>query len=193
MILILGLALLGCFACYVWLLSRSVHLGWISILLVQLYEFSFGIKQVLAGGIHLDVVDVASMALLFAGIIRTLPRLGERNTARIIGLGFLLVFAVSVIRGAAVNGFITAANEARGFVPMIASVLYFLTAPADPRSIRKFIRLYFYYSLAFVVVAILAYGGLHVGGTAWLHAAAGDTDTIEDRLLPATAALGIAL
>jgi hypothetical protein len=191
--LILELTLLGCFAVYTWLLSRSVHLGWISILLVQGYEFSFGIGHVLAGGIHLDPVDLVSMGLLCAGILRTLPRLGERNTARLIGLGFLLVFAFSLIRGAAAYGFITAANEARGFVPMIASVLYFLTAPADPRSIRKFIRLYFYYSLALVVVAVLAYAGLHVGGTAWLHAAAGDTDTIEDRLLPATAALGIAL
>jgi hypothetical protein len=192
-ILILELVILGCFAVYAWLLSRSVLLGWISILVVQLYEFSFGIRQVRAGGIHLDPVDIVSIGLLFAGILRTLPRLGERNTPRIIGLGFLVVFAFSLIRGAEVNGFVTAANEARGFVPMVASVLYFLTAPTDPRSIRKFIRFYLYYSLAFVVVAILAYGGLHVGGTAWLHANAGDTDTIEDRLLPATAALGIAL
>jgi hypothetical protein len=193
LILVLGLVLLGCFAAYAWLLARNVHLGWISILLVQLYEFSFGIRQVLAGGIHLDPVDVVSIALLLAGIVRTLPRLTERNTARVLGLGALLIFAVSLIRGSIANGFIPAANEARGFVPMIASVLYFLTAPVDSRSIRRFIRLYFYYSLAFVVVAILAYAGLHIGGTAWLHATAGDTDTIEDRLLPATAALGIAL
>jgi hypothetical protein len=193
LILILELALLGCFLFYAWMLSRSVHLGWISILLIQLYQLSFGIRAVLAGGIHLDPVDVVSLGLLTAGVLRTLPRLTERNTARVIGLGLLLVFAVSLIRGAAIYGFVTAANEARGFVPILASILYFLTAPADPRSVRKFIRLYLYYAIGFVIVAVLAYAGLHIGGTAWLHAAAGDTDTIEDRLLPATAAMGIAL
>ena len=193
MILVLALAVLLCFGYFVYLLSRNVHLGWACLLAAQFYEFSFGINQVQAGGLHLDIIDAVSFALLGAGILRTLPRLGEKNTARMIGLAYLAVFAFSLFRGFIGNGITTASNEARAFVPMLVTILYFLTAPTDPKSIRTFLRLYFYYSFGLVIIAFLAYAGFHVGGTAWLHAEAGDTDTIEDRLLPSAAAFGIGL
>ncbi len=180
------------FAIYVYFISRSTYLGWLSILAVQLYEFSFGIRAAVLGGIHLDPVDIVSFGLLIAGVIRTLPRLRERNTARIIGFGFLAIFAASLIRGIIANGFLTAANEARGFVPILAAILYFLSTPADSSSLRKYVISYFCYGVGFVVVALFAYAGARVGGVAWLHSAEQISDTIENRLLPAAAALGIA-
>jgi hypothetical protein len=185
--------LLGSFLLYVYLLSRNTFLGWLCILAVQLYEFSFGISQVIVGGIHLDAVDVVSMGLLFAGVIRTLPRLRERNTARIIGLGYLTIFAFSLIRGFFENGLPPAANESRGFVPILAAVLYFLTASTDSESLRKYVFTYLFYGGGFVVVALLAYAGFRIGGVAWLHSADQITDTIENRLLPASAAFGLAI
>ena len=193
MILLLGVAFLTSFALYVYLLSRSVYFGWMSLLAVQFYEFSFGIGAVIVGGIHLDPVDIVNLGLLAAGVIRTIPRLRERNTARLIGLAYLAIFAFSLLRGAIFNGFITAANEARGFVPILLGVLYFLTAPVDSNSVRKYIRLYIYYGVGFVIVAFLAYAGVRVGGRAWLHSAEAASNTIEDRLLPAAAALGVSL
>jgi hypothetical protein len=185
--------LLGSFLLYVFLLSRNTFLGWLSILAVQLYEFSFGISQVVVGSIHLDAVDVVSMGLLFAGVIRTLPRMRERNTARIIGLGYLAIFAASLIRGFFENGIPPAANESRGFVPILAALLYFLTASTDSESLRKYVVSYLCYGGGFVVVALLAYAGFRVGGVAWLHSAEQITDTIENRLLPASAAFGLAI
>jgi hypothetical protein len=193
LIQLIVVALFASFACYVYFLSQSVYLGWLSLLAVQFYQYSFGINQVIAGGIHLDAVDIVSLGLLAAGFIRTLPLLRERNTARMIGLGYLAIFTLSLIRGIVSNGLTTAANEARGFVPIILAVLYFLTAPVDSDSVRKYIQIYLYFGIGFVVVALLAYAGLPVGGVAWLHSTYDPTDTIGDRLLPAAAALGVAL
>jgi hypothetical protein len=71
--------------------------------------------------------------------------------------------------------------------------MYFLTSPVDSKTIRKYITIYLFYGIGFVIVCLLAYAGFHIGGTAWLHATQGASNTIEERLLPAAAALGIAL
>jgi hypothetical protein len=178
---------------YIYLIWRSTYLGWLSILAVQFYEYSFGVEPVVVGELHLDAVDLVSIGLLVAGLLRTLPRLRERNTARVIGVGYLAIFASSLIRGFLANGFIPAANESRGFVPLLIALLYFLTAPADPALLRKYLSSYLYYGFGFVIVALLAYAGFHVGGVAWLHSSTQLSNTIEDRLLPAAAVLGVAL
>lgn len=193
MILLLVAVLLCVYSLYIYFLGRSVYFGWISLLAVQFYEFSFGINAAVVGGIHLDPLDVIYFALMAAGVIRTVPRLRERSTAQVIGLGYFSILTFSLVRGSIENGFITASNEVRGFVPVIICVLYFLTAPVDVYSIRGYIKAYIVYGLGFVVVSLLAYAGMHVGGTAWLHASHGASNTIEERLLPAAAALGIAL
>jgi O-antigen ligase len=191
--LLIALTLLSAFAFYVYFLWRSVYFGWLCLLTVELYEYSFGISQVNAGSIHLDVVDVVSLGLLISGVMRTLPRLAEKNTARMIALGYLAIFTISLIRGAISNTFITAANESRGFTPILISILYFLTAPVDTASLRKYIRAYLFFGLGYVVVAMLAYAGLHIGGAAWLHSSETAANTIEDRLLPAACALSLAV
>src|SRR5258705_3674726 len=96
LIALLGAAL-GCALIYA--ASRSVVFGWYCLLVANLLYVALGSNQVMVGGFHLDVVDVASMVLLAAGAIRFFHRISLPGNARIVSLVYLLVFGFSLLRG----------------------------------------------------------------------------------------------
>jgi hypothetical protein len=192
MILLVGIAILPIAAAYIYSLSRSVLLGWISLLIVQLYDFTFGADVFSAGGLNLTIVDIVQACLLLAGIIRTIPRLRERNIGRRIALGYLAIFAFSLLRGIMAHGLSHAGNGSRLFVAFLIACLYFLTAPTDDESLRKFVHSFMYYGLALTFVALLASLGLRVGGLAWAHNDPDVETNSMGRLLPASCALSLA-
>jgi hypothetical protein len=191
MSILLGIAVLPAALAFIYCLSRSVLLGWISILALFFYNFSFGLEFFNAGGLTLTLIDVIQVCLLFAGIIRTIQRRHERNMGRRIALVYIAFFAFSLVRGIKAHGFAHAASGSRYFVAFLIACLYFLSAPYDSESIRKFLRIYLYYGIALSVVAVLATAGLKVGVVAWSH---GDPEILAEsqgRALPSSAALAI--
>jgi hypothetical protein len=188
MILLYGIAFLPLLGLYIYYLSRSVLLGWISLLALQLYIHTLGINQFNLGPLHVDVLDVLELCLLTAGIIRTTQRFSERNTARMLAAAYLGIFAFSLLRGIIAYGVPAAGNGSRLFVGFLIACLYFLTAPVDSNSVRRYVRLLLYYGLGLAFVALLAYAGLHVGVVAQSVTA----EEVLGRLLPADAGLTLA-
>ncbi len=191
MSILLGIAVLPAALAFIYCLSRSVLLGWISILALFFYNFSFGLEFFNAGGLNLTLIDVVQVCLLFAGIIRTIQRRRERNFGRRIALVYIAFFAFSLVRGIMAHGFAHAASGSRYFVAFLIACLYFLSAPYDSESVRKFLRIYLYYGIALSFVAVLATAGLKVGVAAWSH---GDPEILAEsqgRALPGSAALAI--
>jgi hypothetical protein len=194
MIVVLGLAVMAAVSFYIYALSRNVYLGWVSLLIVDLYNFTFGVSQSSFAGTNLDPIDVVCICLLIAGLLRTIPRFFQPNTARTVALAYFVIFAASLARGILTNGFKTAANESRGYVGFLIAALYFLTAPVDAASVQKYLKSYFYYGIGLIVVALLAYAGFHVGAEAWSHNADVDAGSaIDGRLLPSAAGAALAL
>lgn len=187
---LIALAGLAIGLCYVYLLSRHVVLGLISLLGAELFSIAFGINSEQLGSIHLDPLDAVSICLLGAGIIRTAQTLRTINTSRFVSVGYAALLAISLGRGFYSNGVLAAANESRSFVGPLVAVLYFLTAPADDRSVRRYFWLYLSFGTGLCLIAILAAFGLPVGMTAWATA---DKAAIDGRYLPATGAAAIAV
>jgi hypothetical protein len=192
MILLVGIAIFPLLLVYIYCLSRSVLFGWISLLAVLFYDFSFGATIYVIGGLNITVVDIVEICLLVAGIARTIPRLSERSTGRRIAIAYLFFFAFSLARGIAAHGTSHAGNGSRIFVGFLIALLYFLTAPVDSHSVRMYIRAYLYYGLGLVLVACLAYGGLDVGAVAWEHHDPVRELMNQGRLLPGACALTLA-
>jgi hypothetical protein len=67
-------------------------------------------------------------------------------------------------------------------------MLYFLDAPVDEKSVRRYVQGYLVFGAALCVVAILAAAGLPVGTSAWAHSAIAAAD---HRYLPSSAAAAI--
>ena len=78
-------------------------------------------------------------------------------------VGYLLLFAMSFGRGIVANGFFAVANESRGFIGPLTAMLYFVTAPADPKALRKYTLAYLYFGAALCIAAGLAAAGLPIG------------------------------
>jgi uncharacterized membrane protein len=157
---IMGLAFFGTF---VYLLSRNVLLGWYCLLTVNLVSVALGLSQITLGGLHLDAVDLISISLLAAGIVRFLYRIQLPGRARLIILAYLVFFVASLLRGMTLFGIQAPSNEARGLVGEILAMLYFFTTPTDPQTIRKILIAYLRFGVGLVLVAILHYAGLSVG------------------------------
>jgi O-antigen ligase len=192
MSIFIAIAVLPVGLAYIYYLSRSVLLGWISLLTVYLYDFSFGADVFTAGGLNLTVVEIVQLCLLFAGIIRTIQRRHERNTSRRIALLYVAIFAFSLVRGSLIHGFAHTARLSSLFVAFLIACLYFLTASYDSESVRKYLRIYLYYGMALTLVAVLAYAGMKIGTVAWAH---NDPEIIAEaqgRSLPSGCALTIA-
>ena len=187
---LIALAVLALGICYIYLLSRHVVLGLISLLAAELFSISFGINSQELGGIHLDPLDAVSLCLLAAGIVRTAQTLRSINTIHFLSIGYAALFAVSLGRGCYLNGVLAAANESRSFVGPLVAALYFLTAPTDDRSVRRYTWLYLSFGAGLCLVAVLAAAGIPVGMTAW-----GTTDVaaVDGRYLPATGAAAVAV
>jgi hypothetical protein len=181
LIALLGAAL-GCALIYA--ASRSVVFGWYCLLVANLLYVALGLNQVTVGGLHLDVVDVASMVLLAAGAIRFFNRISLPGNSRIVSLVYLLVFGFSLLRGIVAFGVQPANNQARGLVGEVLAMLYFFTAPTDPETIKKILVGYLRFGGALIVVAILHYAGMNIGTTAMDG---------KDRALPSASAEAIAL
>jgi uncharacterized membrane protein len=197
MIILYGIAILPVLFVYIYYLSRNVLLGWVSLLAVYLYDYSLGATAYSPAGINLTIVDIVEISLLIAGIIRTIPRLRERDTGRTIAILYLGIFALSLGRGIIAHGFAHAAAGSRLFVGMLIGCTYFLTAPVDSKSVRKYLQIYIYYGVALSFVAFLANAGLHVGMVAYLETKGEDLEAMRiveqgSRLLAATCALTLA-
>lgn len=178
---IMGVAIVGAF---VYQLSRNVVFGWHCLLTVNLLGVALGLSQSTIGGLHLDAVDLVSISLLAAGIIRFFHRVRLPGKARIIILAYLVFFCASLLRGIALFGVQTASNEARGLVGELLAMLYFFTTPTDPETIRKILIAYLRFGLGLVIVAILHYAGMNIGTTGFDE---------KDRALPSASGEAIAL
>ena len=190
MISLIALAGMAIGLCYIYLLSRHVVLGLISLLGAELFSIAFGINSQQLGGIHVDPLDAVSICLLVAGIVRTSQTLRSINTIRLLAIGYAAIFAISLGRGFYSNGILTAANESRSFVGPLVAALYFLTAPADDWSVRRYTWIYSSFGVGLCLIAVLAAAGLPVGMTAWASA---DKAGVDGRYLPATGAAAIAV
>jgi hypothetical protein len=182
--LLLGIIGLSAFCTFVYQLSRNVLFGLYCLLAVTLVNVAFGLNQIVIGGLHLDAIDMASISLLTAGLVRFYNRLMLPGTARLIVLAYLAILGISLFRGIALFGVQSASNDARAFVGGILAMLYFFTAPTDTKTIKKLLTAYLYFGLGFVIIAILHYAGLNVG-TAVVDE--------KDRALPSASAEIIAL
>jgi hypothetical protein len=187
---ILGIAALVLVVLYVYFLSKRVDLGLMSLLCAELFDITFGSNSHVIGGIHLDPLDVVSICLLAAGVIRTLRTLKNINLTRLLAIGYLLLFGISFGRGLFSNGMMSAANESRDFVGVLVGTAYFLTAQTDDKSIRRYTFLYLSFGAALCLVAVLAAMGLPVGMASW---ASQDAAAVDGRYLPATGAEAIAV
>ena len=170
-------------------LARDVTWGWRSLLLANWFNFTFGTNQGSLGSFHLDLIDLVSIALFLAGLVRLAYRWREGSTSQTLVVLYAALFLLSFFRGVQAYGINTAGNETRGLIATMIGMTYFFTVPRDRVFLAKFLRYYVYYAAALFVVGVLAYAGLHVGGLAWTH---GDASGIEDRLLPSPAASAIA-
>jgi HAMP domain-containing protein len=194
MIILYAIAILPVLFVYIYYVSRSVLLGWVSLLVVLLYDYSLGATVYSPGGVNLSIVDIVEMSLLVAGIIRTIQQFRKRDTGRTIAFLYLGIFAFSLARGTMAHGFVHAAAGSRLFVGMLTACTYFLSAPADPKSVRKYLLAYIYYGVALAFVAFLANAGLRVGMIASLAKQGDELEvmrTLEQgsRLLAANCAL----
>lgn len=187
---LISLAALALVLVYIYLVSRSVYLGLVSLLVVELYNLTFGLNAQLLGGVHLNPHDVVVMSLLAAGAIRTATRLRHLNVTRILAFGFVTILAVSIIRGIFSLRILSTLNETRGYVGVLLAMLYFLTAPTDEYSIRRYVRAYIMFGAALCVVALFAGLGFHVGSVAWGNLS---SSFVDGRYLPATGAAAIAV
>lgn len=177
---------------YVYQLSENVTLGLISLLGVELLNFTFGTSQGLFGEIHLDPLDFISICLLLAGCVRTARSMDKLYASRLIALAYIALLAASIARGLMAYDMKSIANEGRGLVPSLIGMLYFLTAPTDDKSMRRYTWIYLYFGMALCVVAMLATAGLDVGATAWAHVASLSDEGLNGRALPASGAAAIA-
>jgi hypothetical protein len=182
--LLLGITGLVLFGLFVYQLFRNVLFGWYCLLTVSLLNVALGLNQTTIGGLHLDAIDIVSIGLLVAGVIRFLYRARLPGMVRVIILAYLVVYGANLLRGIALFGLQTASNEARGFVGAILAMLYFFTTPTDPQTIRKILIAYLRFGVGLVIVAVLHYAGLNVG-TAVLDE--------KDRALPSASGETIAL
>jgi hypothetical protein len=186
----LAIAALALALYYIYILSRRVDLGLMSLLGAELFHIAFGPSSQVIGGIHLDPLDAVAICLLAAGIIRTFQKLRTVNMTRFLAICYVILFAVSLARGFYSNGLLASANESRSFIGPLVAVLYFLTAPNDYASIRKYSLLYLYFGAALCAVAVLAAIGLPLGMNAWTNS---DAATVDGRYLPATGAAALAV
>ena len=186
MITLLELIACALALCYIYLLSLRVDLGLISLLVADLITTAVGDKSQIFGGMHLGPFDVVSICLLCAGIIRTGKAMKRINATRTIAVGYLALFAISLGRGLYENGLLVAANESRGFIGPLVAMLYFLTSPADEKSIRRYTLTYLYFGAALCVVAVLAAAGLPLGINAL---SSSEITGLDGRYLPASAAV----
>ncbi len=188
MITLLELIACALALCYIYLLSLRVDLGLISLLVADLITTAVGDKSQIFGGMHLGPFDVVSICLLCAGIIRTGKAMKRINATRTIAVGYLALFAISLGRGLYENGLLVAANESRGFIGPLVAMLYFLTSPADEKSIRRYTLTYLYFGAALCVVAVLSAAGLPLGINAL---SSSEITGLDGRYLPASAAAAI--
>jgi hypothetical protein len=161
--LVLGLIGLAGFCTFVYYVSRNVLLGLYCLLSVSFINVALGLSQTTIGGLHLDAVDLVSISLLAAGIIRFCYRIMLPGTSRLIILGYLMIFGASLFRGIPLFGLQPASNDARGFVGGILAMLYFFTVPTDTETIKKILTAYLYFGVGLVAIAILHWAGLNVG------------------------------
>ena len=175
---------------YVYLLFRWPFIGLVSLLAGEFIDYAFGLNNRLIGGIHLDPLDVISICLLIAGLFRSFQHIRRINVMTLLCVGYLLLFTISLGRGIVANGFFAAANESRGFTGPLTAMLYFVTAPADPRALRKYTLAYLYFGAVLCVAAILAAAGLPIGINAMGQA---DVAGLDGRYLPSGAAAAIAV
>ena len=180
------------FAASVFYASRNVLLGWYCLLATNAFWIAFGSRQAMLGSLHLDPSDIVSLILLSAGLLRFSRALGSPGLFRILGSGFIAVFAFSLIRGMLLFGVIPVSNEGRSYIGELLSLLYFTSIPTDTVTIRKFVRAYLIFGSILVGIAILHYLGLNVGAS-YEAFAIDSAEVAKDRALPAAAAFSIAL
>lgn len=188
MFFLAAVALFGIGLLSIYLMARHVVVGLFSLLAVNFLNLTFGMNATTFGRLHLNALDAVYIGLLIAGLFRCLRGFRFLNATRVLAIGYLLVFALSLARGFNTNGVFATANEARGFVGPLLAMLYFLDAPVDEGSVRRYVQGYLIFGAALCVVAVLAATGLPVGVSAWAHSAAAGAD---NRYLPSSAAATI--
>jgi len=193
--LLIALSALVIVLIFIHQLSRHVDLGLFCLLFVELYKYTLGASQGVFGSLHLDPLDGITICLILAGLLRTAQRLKRLNATHLISFAVLLLFALSLARGVISNGFFAVANESRGYTPLLITLLYFLDAPTDDKSIRRYVWMYVSFAAALCVIAVLANLGLPVGSYAYYRGSVEGVQVAEEtgRYLPVAAAGVIAI
>jgi hypothetical protein len=155
--LIIALAALSLGLIAIYYLSRNVLLGWYCLLGASIYAQGLGFSRSMIGGLHIDPGDIVAILLFAAGLVRFLYSARRPSNARLIAIGYLLLFAFSYLRGISENGFATANNEARGLIGEAVGMMYFFTIPIDSQTIEKWVKSFLWYAGALVGLGIYRY------------------------------------
>ena len=188
MVLVFMASLAALALCYIYILIRRTDVGFISVLIGNLYLVFTGDPQSVVGGYHLSGFDAVLICLLVAGVARAMRRANVLTLPRVLAFVFIGFFALSLVRGFYSHGIATASNESRGFVGTLIGFLYFLDADVDERSLRLYVNSFVVFSLGLCGVAVLAALGFHVGTAAIVGIDIGD-----QRYIPAQAASALAV
>lgn len=182
MILFVGVAVLAIGLLFTLACVRRSEIGLLGAVVNSLLLVTTGDPQAGVGGLHLSIGDLVSFCLIAAGVIRTVQRTRTLSGVRIVGFIYLLLFAFSLARGFAENGFIVASNESRGMLGELLAFLYFMDADVSEGAIRRYVKIYVGYGIILCLITVLAAMGLPVGGIAISYASAAGIGT---RYIPA--------
>jgi len=194
MILLVALVLGILYVSTVWLLVRNFLLAWILVLVASCSSYAFGAFAIVLINIHIYPLDFLDVCLLSAGIIRFRFQDLKLSTLYILVGGYLLLFALSVARGLATFDLATVGNEGRGLIGEVLALTYFTTIPYDRKIIKEIVIAQIAFSTALVLICILHFAGLPIGGVVGITNGQKIYDTgAIDRGLPAGAAASIEL
>jgi hypothetical protein len=177
----------------VWLLVRNFMVAWICLLIFTCLNYAFGTGVIVLGRIHLDPLDLLYFCLLPAGIIRFRFQDLKLSTLNVLVGGYLILFGLSAVRGFAAFDITTVGTEGRGLIGEVLAFAYFTTIPHDRKIVKKVVIAQIVYSAVLVLIAVLHYAGVPIGGSIGVTNGQKVFEGGIDRAVPAGAAASIEL
>jgi hypothetical protein len=191
MILLLAVLVGIVYISLVWLLVRNFLLAWICVLVGICLNFAVGTSAILLGNIHIDPLDLLYFCLLTAGVVRLRLQKLNLSTLNVLIGAYLLLFGLSVARGLATFDLASVGTEGRGLIGEILAFSYFTTIPHDQKLVKKIVIAQIVYSTALVLICVLHYAGVPIGGSIGVTNGVKVFEGGIDRGLPASAAASI--
>lgn len=145
-------------------LARLFELGLVLLLLALLLDTLF--MEAMPGldiGVWLYPKDVICCLLVSAAAVRLLLLHGQLRRSRCIGVLFLLLFLLAILRGLPLYTLKAVGNETRGFFPFIAVLIYFSSFQYDRRRQSRLITIWLAGSIALGVLTFFRWIAANLG------------------------------